>query len=496
MKYLKRQTPIIAAFVAGFAVMSLEILGSRLVAPIVGSSVLVWTNLIGVILVALATGAWVGGIIADRFHQEKVVGYMMLGAGTWSLLVVFVSRYILSLFPALPPGTAAPIISLILLAPPAFMLGAIPPALIRLSLKEVSGSGHVAGMLSATGSFGSLLGTYLTGYVLLPLYSVTELLFGIAVLLVIFALFFFSSIFRRRAVVSATGFMFIMTPVALDKQEYIFPSAYNFIEVKDINYHSEPARALIINQGLHAAASPNTLNESIFEYCRGWRAMDSLVTEPKRMLALGGGGFHVVREFLARHPEATADVVEIDPAVVFAAKKTFDINPDPRLNLIIADARTALDNLEPGYDIIVQDTFAGDLSVPWHLLTQEVFLKYKKLLAPSGIYTANIIMGGDDSGEAVKRFNRDFSTTLKTAFNWTGAVTLDNRLATNQPANVLVFAGNGQKPDMKNLATEVSRYATKSNPKELKLLDGGMIWTDDFGLADYESIAMYREAYK
>ncbi len=494
MKYLKQHAPAAAAAVAGFAVMSLEILGSRLVAPIVGSSILVWTNLIGVILVALALGAWLGGVISDRFPQEKVVGYMMLGAGVWSLIIVFASRYVLSLFPALPPGTAAPLISLILLAPPAFMLGAVPPALIRLSLKEVAVSGHVAGLLSATGSFGSLLGTYLTGYVLLPLYPVTELLFGIAVLLIIFAVLFAGGLLGRSTVMAATGFMFVMTPAILDRQNNIFPSAYNYVAIRDIIYRSESVRGLIINQGLHAAASSQVIEKSALEYVKGWQVMDDLVPAPKRMLALGGGGFHLVREFLARQPVATVDVVEIDPAVAKAAKQAFGMNDDPRLTLILEDARTALEKLKPGYDLIVQDTFTGDLSVPWHLLTQEVFLKYKNLLSPAGVYTANIILGGKDSGQAMKRFNQNLAATLNTTFDWTGAITLDSRLSANQPTNVLIFAGRGVRPDMENLVFLVSRYAAKSKPAELKLLTGGKAWTDNYGPADYESLAMYREA--
>jgi predicted membrane-bound spermidine synthase len=423
----------------------------------------------------------------------------LAGAGIWSVGLAVFSRLILKFFVPLPPGTASPLISLVLLAPPAFLLGAIPPAVLRLAVKDVAKSGQVAGFLSAIGTLGSLLGTYLTGYILLPRYAVTDLLYGTAAALILLALALASVATRKKLFFSAFGIGVIAVPLSSVKappQEKLFPSAYGYVVTKNIIYNGQGARALFINQGLHAAALPTSPEKSVLDYARGFSAADAVKPNPERMLTLGGGGFHVARDFITRHPSSTVDVVEIDPAVVKAAASTFGSFSDSRINLTLEDARSALPKLTPGYDLLIQDAYAGDLSVPWYLITREAFAGYRRLLKPDGVFMANIIMEDGNAGAAGKRYQADFTATIRTAFRWAVAISMMNAMDPTHPSNVIVFAGNGPEPDHALVLSAVRRELGKDRPREIQLIAGGRVWTDDLGPADYESLAMYGEAYR
>lgn len=498
MKRLERFLPAGAAFVAGFAVMSLEILGSRLLAPAFGSSVLVWTNIIAVILVALAVGAWAGGVLADRYPTKGIVAVFFVGAGLWSLGLAAVARFILPFFTLFPSAFAAPLAASGFLAFPAFLLGAVSPAVLRLAVTDLARTGHVAGRLSAVGTLGSLLGTYLTGYALLPRYAVSDILYGLAIALILVAAGVSGRLFGKRVVLPVTCLAFAAFPLSrasLFVTEDIIPSAYAHVSLRDLDYHGVSARGLVINYGLHAASAPSAPERTILDYAQGMRAVDAVVGNPRSMLALGGGGFHVAREFAARHSEATVDVVEIDPAVVVASERAFGFVPDDRIRVRLNDARDELKRLPSGYDVLIQDTYAGDLSVPWHLMTREAFAEYKRLLASDGVFLANVIMRDDPTTPAAERFQADFAATMREAFRWSFAIAILNADTAGHPVNVLVFAGNGREPDrdavLKAVEKESGVPVTFTN-----LRDGGRVWTDDFGPADFESLAMYREAYE
>lgn len=495
---MKRHAPVLSAFVSGVAVMSLELLGSRIVAPYLGSSILIWTNLIGVILVALAFGAWFGGIAADRFPDVRFIGGLFAVAGVWCFLLARFAPDVMALVAHLPYVFAAPVAALLLLAPPAFALAAISPAVLRLSMTELSHAGHTAGLISATGTLGSLVGTYLTGYFLLPIASLAALLYGSGgVLLCVAALIFGRRIRSRTNMMLGVSMALLpfsgaATPVTTQE----FPSAYGYVAIVQGQMDGRPARMLQINKGIHAAAFLDAPQRSILGYAKAMRSLDLLVATPTRMLMIGGGGFHVADEYLARHPAADVDVVEIDPAVLKAAEAGFGLSTSTHLHVDLEDARPALIHLTPGYDVIVADAFSGDISVPWYLLTAETVKKYSTLLTPNGIFAANMIFPAQPSDEASKGFVMRTVGTLRSGFRWVRAITLDNSISPDIPSNMLVVAGNGPEPDMTKLLPMVRQDVGQEDSTEVTLPPPGPPWTDAFGTADYQSLAMYREAMK
>lgn len=497
---MKMNLPVSAAFVSGFAVMSLELLEARLVAPYFGSSVLVWTNIIGVILVALALGAWAGGAAADRYPKLKTVAIFLFGAGLWSAALAVGGRVLLMGLAGMQSGIATPMASLILFAPPAFLLGAVAPAVLRLTVENIQKSGHAAGMLSAVGTIGSLFGTYVTGYLLLPHYSVSELFVGVGMVLVVeaFLLIERKSFFKSSAVLAMTGIVSVPSMYIGDRlvPGETLPSAYGHVAIANFDYRDAPARALIINSGFHSAARPDNLLTSVFDYVTALQATDEFVPGPKNMLLIGGGGMHVADSFLERHPDGQVDAIELDPAVYAAAETAFGIRSPEKVRLIIDDARPAMTKLAADYDVIVADAFGGDHCVPWQLLTREAVKQYREHLKSGGVFVINIIMPTETNGPAGRLFEARLQATMRTAFDWTIAVSTMNNDNVQDVANVLIFAGQGQKPDETGLLSAIQGKYGLTKARLMKLPEGGEPWTDDTGPADYESLAMYGEAWK
>jgi MFS family permease len=486
-----------AAFFCGFAVMGLELLEARLMAPYFGTSILVWTNIIGVILAAMALGAWVGGRLADRYPTYSTLAMFFVFSGAWAVFLAAAGRVILAFFVALPPAWMVPLASLLLFAPPLFLLGAVSPALLRLAVKDVSRTGHVAGSLAAFGTLGSLVGTYATGYLLLPRFAVSELLSGIGIGLVAAGILLFG---RRSAKAYAlAGAIGLVTVPGAYAGKYLYPwveipSAYNYVAIRESLWEGRPSRILMVNAGYHSAAAVDEPQASVFDYVKAFHVVDEFVAEPDSMLLVGGGGMHAASEFVARHPASKVDVLEMDPAVYRAGLEAFGLSDASRINVIIDDARPAMRRLDKVYDVVLVDAFGGDHCVPWQLMTREAVAEYARLLAPDGVWAANIIMPQKPAGPKGERFVSRLLGTLRGSFNWVVMISLNKGLEPRHVSNTLVLAGSGQQPDASALAaTLMAKYGvTRARP-----IDGiapGAPWTDDAGPADYDSLAMYTEA--
>lgn len=495
---LQRSIPLLAAFGSGAAVMSLELFGSRIVAPYLGSSVLIWTNLIGVILFAMAIGAWAGGVLADRFPSIRWVAMVLGIVGFWCFGLAYFSGMILRVLSLLPYSTSALLASLVLLAPPAFLLAGISPAVLRLMARDVDSLGETAGLLSACGTIGSLFGTYVTGYVLLPRFPLHQLLLGLGFILLISAALLYQPWKKRWTAIShAALFLPGLVLWPLRPAATIYPSAYADVFTWRGEYSGKDSMILQINTGRHAVGLFEDRANSVLGYVHGMETVEAFLPTVSRALVLGGGGFHVVSSLQKRFPEASIDVVEIDPAIVEAAKADMGFVQATKTEIFLADARTAVRERNPGYDLIVSDVFSADISVPWHVLTKESLQDVSKLLAPDGMYTANLIFAAQPTDSVAIQYGKNLMATFHSAFAWTVFIDMANSPSSNIPSNVLVFAGNGKQPSVEALLQEADkRIADGARPIQIiPPMDGGMIWTDDFGNADYQSVEMYRQAW-
>ncbi len=385
----------IIVFVCGACVMILELVGARLLAPYLGTSIYVWASLIGVVLGALSLGYWLGGRLADRKPEYMYLATIILISAIYiGLIPLFKDAVlILSALGGIKAGSV--VAASFLFIVPSVLLGMISPYALRLKIKSLKTSGNTAGNLYALSTLGSISGTFLAGFYLIPSFQLTNILFGMGIVLVFVAFLAYSKKFLPSII--ALVIIFLVFPV-IKLKELKNPflvekdSAYNHIRIydtKDIN--SRPLRILQLEAGPHSGIYLDDLNELLFDYTKFYRLGDFFNSNIKKALMIGGGGYSVPRDFLLRHPEGIIDVVEIDPEVTNLAKMYFNLKEDDRLHIFHKDGRSFLNKTQEKYDVIYNDAFNSSYSVPYELTTKEALERMHDSLSDRGVLIINII---------------------------------------------------------------------------------------------------------
>lgn len=454
-----------AVFVSGFSVMGIEILSSRLVAPVLGTSVLVWTNLIGVILLALAAGAWLGGYAADKTPNRAILGIFLFLAGVFASFLTFTAQFGIWLIGFLPEAYALPILALALLAPPALILGAISPAAVRLALHEVGEAGHVAGKLSAIGTLGSLLGTYVTGYVLLSRFSTPWILTFLTVLLYLSGLLIIKP--RKKPAVMmglAMGSMLYGSQtIPQPLPGVVIPSAYSAMRVHVERMQGRPMMTLWMDNSAHGGSPPDQPATSLFSYYDIYeRLSDLLSPDASSMLSIGGGTFHGPRKWLERHPTGRALAVERDPAAILASRDYFGLRDDPRLTILEGDGRTALRGRTELFDTMLIDAYADEMTIPWHLITREAWQTYAAHLNKGAFVAVNLVLHEQQTHPGNRELIAGIANAAKPFFAWQKIVHIDDKDNAVDLTNTLFIEGNGREPteeEIVSLLQDAGAYA-------------------------------------
>ena len=399
-------------FATSAAVLVLEILAGRMVAPYVGVSIETFTGVIGTVLAGIAVGSAVGGRLADRRSPGQLVGPAVLAGG----LLALASLPVVSVLgPAVAGGGPPAIVALAAGAffAPAAVLSAVSPMAAKLRLASLAETGAVVGGLSAAGTAGALVGTFLTGFVLVAAVPIRPLILGLGSGLVVAGGVLWWRVGGRRlpgglaAAVVLAGSAAWLAPSPCQVH-----TAYYCARV-EVDPARPSGRVLLLDTLRHSYVDLVEPTHLEFRYVRlfaGAVAAEWPPGQPLDALHLGGGGFTFPRYLAATRPGSTSAVLELDPGLVDLAVDHLGLRPGPDLLVRVGDARTALADLPgDGFDVVVGDAFGG-LSVPWHLATVEVAAEVARLLRPDGIYVANVIDGGPD------RLVRAEAATLAEAF--------------------------------------------------------------------------------
>lgn len=461
-------------------VLVIEILAGRLMAPYVGVSLETFTGIIGTILGGIALGAAVGGALADRKDPVRLIAQALFFGGglTWlSLPIVSIVG------PALDSGPVA----IVVLAASAFLLPAavlsgIGPMVAKLELDSLNETGAVVGRLSAASTFGALIGTFGTGFVLIAFLPVRAIIIGVGALLVLAGILVFITSGRARpdgpeigAVVFAAAVGFLVPSPCEHTTDYFCVQVVADVDT-NANDPRPGGRSLILDQLRHAHID---LDDPTFLDIRYIRlladATESLPEGPIRVLHVGGGGFSLPRYISAVRPGSTNVVLELDDELVEIARNQLGLTDADNLDIRTGDARLHLDDLPTnGFDLIIGDAFAGS-SVPWHLTTVEVMTEIDRLLDADGLYAMNVIDGDGN------RYARAQLDTLGAVFSDLGVIEPADGVG-QTPANQILLARQGTVPllsidpaDGRQLAaTEINEF----------IGDSDVILTDDFAPAD------------
>jgi spermidine synthase len=385
-------------FVVGTGSLGAEIAAVRLLAPYFGASTIVWANTIGIVLVALSVGYWLGGRLADRHPHMRGLCLLALTAAGLLALVPFVADPLLdAAVEALDEISAGAFIGsllavLVLVAIPVLLLGAVSPWAIRLAVSKVEEAGSVAGRLYALSTAGSLLGTLVSALVLIPLVGTrrTFLIFALAIsLTAVVGL----RPMRRYAPAPAAIAVLIALPVGTLKagtdDGRVIHEAETEYQYARVIETPDGRRLLELNEGQaqHSVYVPGSvLTGDVWDghLVLPFAGRDAA---PSRVAILGNAAGTTSRAFEEFFPSTRVDGVEIDGELSEIGRRYFDMN-NPRLRLYHEDARPFLRRIDARYDVISVDAYRQPY-IPFYLATREFFELCRDRLAPGGVLVVN-----------------------------------------------------------------------------------------------------------
>lgn len=382
----------VLVFVCGAAVMALEIVSSRILTPVFGSTTYTWGSLIGVILTGLSLGYFYGGRIADKNPTMFKFSSIIFSAGLYVVFIPYVAPLVMELYDPISLNSLRVLLSTFtLLTIPAFLLGMISPYSVKLGATALSRVGSVTGNLYFLSTAGSIAGTFLAVFGLIPFFEVNQIIFSLGVSLLLVSLVGLSKL-PKLLVVFIGILVFLPTSVvggAISHSGtlvYEKETPYSHLDVIE----SKQMRTMYLNGMLHSRMDLNQPDELVVEYTKYFHLGEIFNPSFQKVLFIGGGGFSGPKNFLANYPDAQMDVVEIDPDIISAAKTYFNVNENPNLRIFNEDARIFLANTDEKYDVIVLDAFSK-YYVPFHLMTLEYFELLKNRLEPDGVIISNLI---------------------------------------------------------------------------------------------------------
>ena len=481
------------AALTGAAILIVEILGAKMLSPYVGTSHFVWTAQIAVTLVSLATGYYYGGWLVDRSQRLGRLYQCILLAAIYLSLTVAVIEPIAYGCLQFKLATGALLASTILFFVPLTLLATTGPFLVRVLTQSVSSVGGNVGRLSAISTLGSVAGTVLIGYVLIPLFPNSVTMYLTAALLMAVTVGYFLTWGKQNkgklalAVGTVLGLAIGGVGVwregraSLEDMEELARANSNFGRLQVLQ--NEDGHRYYLNDFLTQNTYDPAEKKSISLFTAMLHGLAHAYTpQVKDVLCIGMGVGIVPMQFV--HESAQVDVVEINPAVVPLAQAHFDLQPE-RFNLVIGDGRYFINRATKRYDAIILDAFLGDSS-PSHLMSREAFDAMRKILRPGGVLVINSF--GDFTP------GKDFLTasldkTLKAVFR-------SVRIHASGNGNVFFVASDQPElailnpPDLE-LAHPSIRYQVKDAFASIQQVNPrhGRVLTDDFNPVEFYDAA-------
>lgn len=424
-------------FFTSGAVLVLEILAARMLAPYVGVTLETYTAIIATVLAGISAGTYVGGRAADGYNARRLLGPLMVVGGVLAVATVPIVRIV---GPGAPPtGLGVLIVTTITFLLPAAVLSAISPVIVKMQLHDLGRTGEIVGRLSAVGTFGAIVGTLLAGFVLVELAATSTSIFAIGGVIVLVGIAL--TLWHGRPSVGAVVIPLIAGVLAAGAgvaagEVCSAETTYHCAQI-EVDERRPSGRLLVLDTLRHSYVDLDDPSHLEFRYIRNFVSVTDTVggAGPIDTVHIGGGGLTMARWLSAERPGSTSTVLEIDRRLVDLVTERLGGIPDGA-EVRVGDGRTLLEDVDDGsVDVVFGDAFGG-LAVPWHLTTVEAVQDIRRVLRDDGVYVVNVI------DYPPLRFARSEAATIATVFDHVAVIALDGTVAGRSGGNVVLVGSD------------------------------------------------------
>ncbi len=502
MVKIRAYVPHGVVFITSMGVMIVELVASRIVSKYFGNSLYTWTGVIGVVLGGISLGNYVGGRIADRFDPEKSIGVLLLVSSSLVFLILGLDQLVARIL----GGGSGTIVTaqmvmqsvvwiLLLFFLPATALGTISPVMAKYALQRSDRIGNTVGSIYAVSAIGSIVGTFMAGFLLIPFLGVSTIIFLVGGVVALLALLVggYRVVSTAWLVLILLGYLLIPgvgSAAEFPYQDgdalllYETDSQYSHIKVQDVpDGDGGVERQLVMDGLIHNRYQPGNPDRLLYDYEKVFAALTEakareLGDKPMVTLTLGGGAVLFPHWTERRYPASVNDVVEIDPEVILIARQFFEIPEDADLTIYNTDARNFVQYIQGkrSYDIVFIDAF-NSFSIPSHLTTREHLEAVYRILEPDGLVVANTI-----DVFSVGKFLNAYVNTVKTVYG-NVAVYIDADADLEQRLTFVIIGGE-TVPEAEYLygphGNRIARRLSNERLQELRQRNGATVLTDDY----------------
>lgn len=488
----------ITSFFAGMSVMAVELSATRLLAPYFGTSMIIWTVVIGLIMIALSIGNILGGRLADKYAHEPDNGHgrlysLIWMASLWIAVIPLVGKYIITMsvvvmmwiFPKNLILAGSVFSCLVIFSLPLVILGMVSPYLVKLGIKDMETNGKVTGEIYGLSTIGSIIGTFVPTFITIPSGLGTSKTFYVfALVLNLIALYYFLTVKRRikRTIVTALIILILIflplnSAYAFWKTNIIEEeSAYNYLQVARQN------ETLIFTTNVAVGVQSvykknNPLTGLYYDYLLvgPFFIKDTDFNKDFSVLVLGLGTGTFPKQLKYFFPQSRVEGVEIDEKVIDLAKEYFDLH-DEEVTVHINDGRVFLQEKAAGkYDLILIDAY-HDITIPFHMTTKEFYSQVKEHLKPEGVLVLNINMHSEKNTMLMDYLTQTVKSVMGKVYRSDLNFDTNSLVFASENSNCLpIFLENSRKVPMNHSLYPIVRYVTNNlsevTQKDLVLTD-------------------------
>jgi len=506
MDFLKRNFIFLIVFITGAVILIIEVTATRILAPYFGNTLFTISSIIGIVLGALSLGYYLGGLLADKCPNFSTFFFLIFIAGIFSLLIQVFSKTILPIIGySFDIDWGPPLISLILFFIPCLTLGMLSPFAIRLKTLELKEIGKMSGRVFFWSTLGSITGSFLAGFFLIPYFGINKIIISTGSLLAVMGLlgiWFFRNDDSKIRLRKPKFFLFliiILIIVLFFSSANFFARAesiifqkdgfYSQITVEERPFQDKKARFLHLDRSWQSGIFLES-DELPSAYQKYYIIYEIINPQAEKALFLGGGTYSMPRKLLLdKNNIKSVDVAEIEPTLYQLTKQYFRLQEDSRLFNHITDGRRFLKETNENYDLIFVDVYDAGGLIPFHFTTKEFASLIKSKLSENGFFLMNIAGTLEEESNLlllsqIKTLRSVFKNSYLFAVNSPSKKEIQNFI-------IIGLKSDSQKIDfeskeiLENKNEIIRNLPEKSVDIEDSTLDPAFILTDDFAPIEY-----------